>query len=58
MADQAKGSCYGRQQAQAERMDRPRADALENIINNHVRFLTIENAKTLQENARFADCRG
>jgi hypothetical protein len=55
MTDQAQGSCYRRQQAQAERMGRPRADALGNSISSHPPFLTIENGKTLQKNARFAE---
>jgi hypothetical protein len=53
MADQTQGSCYGRQQAQAKRMGRPKVDAIGNSISNHQPFLTIENGKTLQKNARF-----
>jgi hypothetical protein len=55
MTNQAKGSCYRGQQAQAERMGRPKVDALGNSISNHPPFLTIENGKTLQKNARFAE---
>jgi hypothetical protein len=55
MANQTQGSCYGRQQAQAERMGRPRVDAIGNSISNHPLFLTIEDAKTLLKNARFAE---